>query len=113
RPCFRPARRRRGLLLPRPPSHRRQPHHEAGAEHARLLAGGGDAVAVLDPDAAAMGFDDLLGNRQAETGILPEALMRTVGVEALENLVQRFGTDAGTVVVDHDLDLVPEPPARD
>ena len=37
---------------------------------------------------AAMGFDDLLGDRQAETGILAEALMRAVGVEALEDLLQ-------------------------
>ncbi len=42
-----------------------------------------------------MGFDDLLGDRQAETGILPEALVRAVGVEALEDLIQGFGRMPG------------------
>ena len=60
-----------------------------------------------------MGFDDLLGDRQAEAGILPEALIRPVGVEALEDLIQGFRADARTVIVDHDLDLVLEPAAGD
>src|SRR5450631_4767491 len=51
----------------------------------------------FDPDAAAMSFDDLLGDRQAKTGILPEALLRAVGVEALEYLIQGFRADAGAV----------------
>ena len=52
-----------------------------------------------------MGVDDLLGDRQAEAGILSKALMRPVGVEALEDALQRVVADAGAVVVDHDLDL--------
>ena len=32
-----------------------------------------------------MGLDDLFGDRQAKTGILAEALMRPVGVKALED----------------------------
>ena len=34
------------------------------------------------------------GDRQAEAGILAEALMRPVGVEALEDLLERVGADA-------------------
>ena len=37
---------------------------------------------------AAMRLDDLLGDRQAEAGVLAEALMRPVGVEALEDLAR-------------------------
>ena len=50
------------------PSHRRQPHHEARAEHFRRArpAAVGDARAVLGPDAPAMRLDDLLGDREAE-----------------------------------------------
>ena len=47
----------------------------------------GAPMPVLDPDGAAMRLDDLLGDRQAEAGILAEALMRPVGVKALENLL--------------------------
>jgi len=43
-----------------------------------LLAGSGNAGAILDPDAAAMGFDDLLGDRTGRTGILPGPCMRPV-----------------------------------
>ena len=59
-----------------------------------------------------MRLDDLLGDRQAETGILPEALMRPVGIEALENLIDGVGPDAGTVIVHDDLDLVLQPARR-
>ena len=51
-----------------------------------------------------MGVDDLLGNREAEPRILAETLLRSVGVEALENLLERVGADARSVVVDRDLD---------
>ena len=51
-------------------------------------------------------LDDLLGDRQAEAGVLSEAVVRAVGVEALEHLVDRVRLDARTVVVDDDLDLV-------
>jgi hypothetical protein len=37
-----------------------------------------------------MRFDDLLGDRQAETRVLAKALMRPVGVEALEDALQRM-----------------------
>src|SRR5690606_23654558 len=96
-----------------------QAHDEAGAEDAWFVLAGirillrAGAGAVLRPDAPAMGFDDLLGNRQAETGILAEALMRSVGVEALENLLQSIRADAGSFVIDGDLDLVLQLPAGD
>ena len=52
-----------------------------------------------------MGLDDLLGDREAEAGILAEALVRPIGVEALEDLLERIGLDARPLVVDDDLDL--------
>ena len=54
-----------------------------------------------------MGLDDLLGDRQAEAGVLAERfLLGAVGVEALEDALELVGADAGTFVVDDDLDLV-------
>src|ERR1700750_3189766 len=88
-----PARRRRGRWLA--PSGRGQPHHEARAGHRGLALGADRTGAILGPDAAAMGFDDLLRNRQAEAGILAKTLMRTVGIKALEDLFQRVLADAG------------------
>ena len=58
-----------------------------------------------------MRFNNLLGDRQAEPGVLAEILVRAVGVKALENLVERSGPNAWTVVVDNDLDLVLDPSA--
>src|SRR5713101_6577582 len=55
-----------------------------------------------------MRFDDLLRDGKPEAGVLAEALVRPVGVEALEDLLHRIRADAGAVVVDHDLDLVAE-----
>ena len=52
-----------------------------------------------------MRLEDLLGDRQAEAGVLAETLVRTIGVEALEDLLHRLGMDAGAVVIDHDLDI--------
>src|SRR5262249_9207195 len=105
--------RRRGSWRPAGPSGCRQSHHEAGAEHAPLSVAGCDAGAILDADLAAMGFDDLLGNRQAKPGILTKSVFRPVGVEALENLVERFGTNARPVVIDQDFHIVLQAPARD
>ena len=68
---------------------------------------GRHAEPVLGPDLAAMRLDDLLGDRKAEAGIVAEALMRPVGIEALEDLLDRVGPDARTVVVDDDLDHRP------
>src|SRR5258708_18786434 len=60
-----------------------------------------------------MGRDDLLGDREPKPRILPEALVRPVGVEALENLLQRLGSHARPIVVDRDLDPLLQPPAGD
>src|SRR4030095_5266435 len=64
-----------GPIRPRPHSLGRQSQGEAGAEHRRLAVGIGRAHAVLEPDPAAMGLDDLLGDREAEPGILAAVLM--------------------------------------
>ena len=61
--------------------------------------------AILRPDAPAMGFDDLFRDRQPQSGILPKALMRPVGVEALEDALQRILANARPVVIDHDFDF--------
>src|SRR5262249_31553475 len=87
-------------------------HGEARAKYAGLLRAAGDRNPVLNPDRAAVGFDDLLGDRQAQAGILPEALLGPVGVEALENLVERLRLDTGAVVIDPDFNLALEPAAR-
>src|SRR4051812_15130087 len=95
-----PARRRRGRWPA--PSWRGQPHHEARAGHGGLAVGVDGTGTILGPDAAAMGFNDLLGNRQAEAGILAKTLMRAISVKALKDLFQRVLADAGAVIVDHD-----------
>src|SRR4051794_35247364 len=87
------------------PSWRGQPHHEARAGHRQLAVGANGAGAILAPDAAAMGFDDLFGDRQAEAGILAKSLMRAVGVKAFEDFLQRVLADTGAVVIDDDLDF--------
>ena len=56
-------RRRRGWSMHRPPSHCRQPYDEAGAKHAWLLRTPSEGDAILNSDCAAMGFDDLFGDR--------------------------------------------------
>src|SRR5690349_16798476 len=82
-----------------------QPDHETRAGDFGIAFGVGRTGTVLGADAAAMRFDDLLGDRQAESGVLAEALMRAVGVEALEDLVERAGPDTRAVIIDRDLDF--------
>ena len=60
-----------------------------------------------------MRLDDLFGAGQAEPRILAEALMRAIGIEALEHLLEGVGSDAWAVIVDQDLDVVLDPPAGD
>src|SRR3954447_17033364 len=79
-----------------------QPHHKARAGHGGLAVGADRTGAILGPDAAAMGFDDLLRDRQAQAGVLPKTLMRAVGVKALENFLQRVLADTGAVIIDND-----------
>ena len=76
------------------------------------LSVGRDGGAVLGPQAPVVGLDDLLGDRQTQAGVLAEAVVRAVGVEALENLIEGVRVDARTVVVDDDLDLAAEPAGR-
>ena len=53
-----------------------------------------------------MRLDDLPRDRQAEAGILAEALTGPVGVEAFENPLEGMGRNARPVVVDDDLEAV-------
>src|SRR3954447_11192865 len=88
-----PARRRRGRWSAR--SWRGQPHHEARAGNGVLALGVDRTRAILGPDAAAMRFDDLFRNRQAQSGVLAKTLMRAVGVKAFEDFLQRVVPNAG------------------
>ena len=77
-----------------------------------LSAGARRSWTVLGPDPPAMGFDDLARNRQAEAGILAETLIRTIGVKALENPLERMRRYARPVVFDDDDDLLAAPLRR-
>src|ERR1700755_3605328 len=86
----RPARRKHGCWRRPDRSWRRrgQADHEARARLGGLALGGDRAGAVFRPDAAAMGLDDLLRDREPEPGILSKTLMRPVGVKTLEDALQ-------------------------
>src|SRR5579862_627251 len=96
-----------------PPSHRRQAHDKSRTNHCRLAVRARSASAVFDPDRAAVGVDDLLRDGKAQTGILAESLMRPVGIETLENLIEYIGPHAWTVVIDENFDLATQTPAGD
>src|SRR5579871_3656670 len=95
------------------PSHCRQAHDETSAGDpwgsARVRRG----CPVLDPDGAAVRFGDLLGNGKSEAGILPETLMRAIGVEALKYLVHGVGSHPRAVVIDENLDMIFQASAGD
>ena len=57
---------------------------------------------VLDPDLLAVGLDERLGDRQAETGPAP----RVEANEAVEDHLALFRGDAGTLVADRQRDPV-------
>ena len=83
---------------------RRQPHDEARAAHLRLAVRVGRCRGgSRRSDASAMRLDDLARDRQAEARILAEALVRPVGVEALEDALQRVrrmpGPSSSTVTI--------------
>src|SRR5207344_1735571 len=109
----RPELQRRGSWSPPGPSGCRQSHHKAGAQHTWFSVAGGNAGAILGAGRAAMGLDDLLGNRQTKPGVLTESMFWSVGVKTLENLVERFGTDTRPVVIDQDFHHVFQAPAGD
>ena len=76
----------------------RQSDNEAGADQAAI-----DVAAVLGADAAAMCFDDLLGDGEAEPGMGPEFLAgRTLAVEALEDRFELALGDARPGILDGD-----------
>src|SRR3712207_2081615 len=100
---------RRGRLPSAMDRARRQADDEAGAQPGRLPVLVRRPGPVLGPDGAAMGLDDLARDRQAEARILAEALVRPVGVEALEHPVEGMGLDARPVILDDRLHLQPAP----
>src|ERR1700722_14173599 len=55
---------------------------------------------VAGPNATAMSFNNLAGNRQAQTRILTEALAWPVRVKSLKNALERMWRDARPVIVD-------------
>src|SRR6476619_7373642 len=110
--AFQPAPRKRGRWRWRR-SWRGQPDHEARPRNGGFAVGAGRACAVLRPDTPAMGLDDLFRDRQSQSGVLPKTLMRPVGVEALEDPLQRILANPGPIVVDHDLDFRSDAAAGD
>src|SRR5262245_65067146 len=90
----------------RPADGGRKAHNETRAETLALAALVERAETVLGADGAAVGFDDLARDGEAKAGVLAEARLRPVGIEALENALQRVRRDAGPVVVGDDLDVL-------
>src|SRR5579883_3417832 len=88
--------------------HCRQTNDKARTENpflAALVAGVVARVtrryAVLRRQPAIMGFDNLLGDRQAKSRVVAEILMRAVGIKPLEDLLDCIWSDAGAVIIDH------------
>src|SRR3954453_17513653 len=102
---FQPAPPKRGRSRLSQLSWRGQPDDEARSRNRRFALCADRTCAVLRPDAPAMRLDDLFRYRQSQSGILPKPLMRPVGVEALENPLQRILANARPVVIDDDFDL--------
>jgi hypothetical protein len=63
---------------------------------------------VAGPNKTAMSFNNLAGNRQAQTRILTEALAWPVRVKSLKNALERMWRDARPVIVDSDDDVIEE-----
>src|SRR3954453_3305257 len=108
-----PAPRRRARWGRRHRSWHWQSDHETSASDRVFAFGAGRSGTIFGPDASAMRLDDLLGDRQAEPGVLAKALMRPISVEALEDSLQRVLANARTVVIDHDFNLGSHAPADD
>src|SRR5580700_2016316 len=85
---------------------RREAHGEARARARALFCRRVGGITVLGPDLAAMRFDDLPRDREAEAGVLAEALVGPVRIEALENSFERVLGNAGAFVLDDDLDKI-------
>ena len=68
--------------------------------------GGGFRRPVARPNPAAVSPDDLARNRQSQTRVLTEALVRPIRIESLENSLQRMRRDSGAVIVDRDHDSI-------
>jgi hypothetical protein len=63
---------------------------------------------VAGPNATAMSFNNLAGNREAQTRILTESLAWPVRVKSLKNALERMGRDARPVIVDSDDNVIAE-----
>src|SRR5258708_11600377 len=86
-------------------SRRGQPQYEARTGNRCLAIGADRASAILCPDPSAMGFDDLLRNREPQAGILAEPLMRAIRVKPLEDSLEGVIPNAWPVIVDDDFDF--------
>ena len=63
---------------------------------------------VAGPNKPAMSFNNLAGNRQAQTRILTEALAWPVRVKSLKNALERMWRDARPVIVDSYNNMIAE-----
>ena len=69
---------------------------------------------VLGPNRAVMCLDDLLGNGEAEAGMLAEGLTRrALGIEAIEDRREFAFGNSGAVIIDHDADSIVAPARAD
>src|SRR5271169_1481222 len=110
---FQPAPPMRGCWRRQPSSWRRKPDYKARACDRRFAVRAERPYAVLGPYPSAMGLHDLFGDRQPETRILAKTLVRPVGVEALEDPLQRILANPRSIVVDDDFNVGSHAPACD
>src|SRR5579883_2907522 len=83
-------------------------------DEARALDLAGRVVAVLRPDSAAMGFDDLLGDGEAQARMDAEFLAtRPLRVEALEDRLELAFGKPRPLVLDDGLDPIPGATGRE
>ncbi len=83
-----------------------QKYQEAGAEHRGQAISAGGADPVERRYASAMGLDDLARDGKPKARVLPEALIRAVGIKSFEYPFESIGRNAGAVVVDNNLETV-------
>ena len=85
-----------------------QPDRQARAKHVSFFILGDDAGAIARRYASAVRFDDLARNRQPKAGILAKSLVWPVRIESIKNSLESVSGNARAVVVDGDLEALPE-----
>src|SRR3990170_6933188 len=91
----------------------RQPDHEPRAAASAVspvpfAASHAGRGTVLGIEASAVGDHDLARDVEPEPGVLAETLLRTVGIETLEDALDILRRNARSFVLDRDLNLGPD-----